>query len=142
MLITLQSNSDADCNDFTNFFKETVMIEPKSEIALVNISYNFESGITLTALNNTFTVKLAKDVATVITIPIGDYSPESFLLAIQTALNTFLAARPYEIGKLFKISATADSKNILTIEFDYDPQEWEVDVVKKTATTDRQAIIL
>jgi len=142
MLITLQSNSDADCNDFHNFFKETVMIEPKSEIALVNISYNFESGITLTALNNTFTVKLAKDVATVITIPIGDYSPASFLLAIQTALNTFLTARPYEIGKLFKISATADTKNVLSIEFDYDPQEWEVDVVKKTATTDRQAIIL
>lgn len=142
MLITLQSNSDADCNDFRNFFKETVMIEPKSEIALVNISYNFESGITLTALNNTFTVKLAKDVATVITIPIGDYTPASFLTAIQTALNTFLTARPYEIGKLFKISATADSKNVLTIEFDYDPQEWQVDVVKKTATTDRQAIIL
>jgi hypothetical protein len=42
MLITLQSNKDTDASDFVNFFKETVQIEPNSEIAFVNIGYRFE----------------------------------------------------------------------------------------------------
>ena len=142
MLITLQSNSDNDCNNFQNYFKESVMIEPKSEIALVNISYNFESGITLTGDNNTFTIKLAKDVATLITVPAGSYTPATFLQAITDAINTFLVGRPYEIGKLFKVTASADASNILSIEFDYSPEEWQVLPVEKTSTSDRTAIEL
>lgn len=41
MLITLQSNSNADASQFVNFFKETVQIQPDSEIALVQVSYEF-----------------------------------------------------------------------------------------------------
>ena len=45
MLITLQSNSDSDASNFSNFFKETVQIEPRSEIAMVNMSYKFSNAV-------------------------------------------------------------------------------------------------
>lgn len=41
MLITLASDVGGNANDFVNYFKETVQIEPNSEIAFVSIAYQF-----------------------------------------------------------------------------------------------------
>lgn len=41
MLITLQSTVDDDASNFSNYFKETIIIQPDSEIAFVNIGYTF-----------------------------------------------------------------------------------------------------
>jgi hypothetical protein len=142
MLITLQSSSDTDANDFYNYFKQGLILEPDSELGLVNMSYNFESAITLTGSNNTFDIKLAKDVDTTITIPVGSYQPDTFLQAITDALNAFVSGRPYEIERLFKITVSADATNKLVLEFDYSPEEWAVLPVKLTSTTDRQSIVL
>ncbi len=56
MLITLQSDSDANANAFTNFFKEPVAIAPNSEISLVNMAYKFENSFTIDASNDEFTL--------------------------------------------------------------------------------------
>ena len=41
MLITLQSNNDADASDFSNYFKETVQILPDSEVGFISLAYQF-----------------------------------------------------------------------------------------------------
>ena len=43
MLITLQSESGGDASTFSNYFRETVQIQPNSEIALVSIAYKFSN---------------------------------------------------------------------------------------------------
>ena len=45
MLITLQSDSGGNASQFSNYFKETVQIQPDSEIALVSASYKFTNSI-------------------------------------------------------------------------------------------------
>ena len=142
MLITLQSNSDSDANDFLNYFKETVIVKPDSEIALVNCSYNYEGGITVDGTNNTFQVKLAKDQLRTITLTAGTYTVAGFITEITSAITTFFGVVPYEIERAFRIEATADSKGILTLDFQYTPEDWTFLTVEKTSTADRTAIVL
>lgn len=40
MLITLESNNDADAANFSNYFKQSVEIQPGSTIALLSVAYN------------------------------------------------------------------------------------------------------
>ena len=124
MLITLQSTNDADASDFRNFFKESVMIEPKSEIALVNMSYNFETGITVTNSNNQFQVKLGKDIESTITVPIGEYTADGFVTALENSLNTYINGRPYEIERLFEGDVTKDTDGKIKLEIKYAAQDW------------------
>lgn len=132
MLITLQSNNDADASDFVNFFKETVMIEPKSELSLVNISYNFENGITVVAgVNDTFRVSLGtdNDFGTA-TVQAGEYATDAdFAAACETALHALIDTKEYWLRQAFpKVSQTftitGASTDRLTITLQYDPQEW------------------
>lgn len=142
MLITLQSNSDSDANDFYNHFKETVIVKPNSELALVNCSYNYEGGITVDGTNNTFQVKLAKDVLRTITLTPGTYTKQSFITELTTNFTTFFTQTPYEIERAFRIEATADTTGILTLDFQYAPDDWDVLPIEKTSTSDRTAIVL
>ena len=142
MLITLQSNSDADASNFFNYFKETIVIKPNSELALVNCSYNYEGSITVNGSNNTFQVQLGKDALRTITLTIGSYTPQSFLQEITDSITTFFTATPYEIERAFRIEAVSDGSNVLTLNIDYSPEEWQVLPVEKSATTDRTAIQL
>ena len=142
MLITLQSNSDSDASNFFNYFKETIVIKPNSEIALVNCSYNYEGSITVNASNNTFQVQLGKDDLRTITLTIGSYTPESFLQELTDSITTFFTATPYEVERAFRIEAVSDGTNVLTLNIDYSPEEWQVLPVEKSATTDRTAIEL
>ncbi len=130
MLITLQSSSDADAAEFSNFFRETVQIEPNSEIALVNASYKFENGITVFAgVNDTFEVALASETLGTATVVAGEYtSPALFAAACTAALHTLIGTLPYETKQLFPLSSqkftmsgTADT---IKITLQYDPQEW------------------
>jgi hypothetical protein len=43
MLITLVSDQTSNASDFTNYFKQTVQIEPNSEIAFVSIGYTIKN---------------------------------------------------------------------------------------------------
>lgn len=124
MLITLQSTNDTDASDFRNFFKESVMIEPKSEIALVNMSYNFETGITLTNANNSYDVKLGKDVLSAIIVPKAEYTPETFVTALENSLNTYINGRPYEIERLFEGDVTKDTDGKIKLEIKYVADDW------------------
>jgi len=132
MLITLQSTNDADASDFRNFFKESVMIEPKSEIALVNMSYNFETGITVTNANNTYDVKLGKDVLSTIIVPIGEYTADGFVTALETSLNTYINGRPYEIERLFEGDVTKDADGKIKLEIKYVAEDWSQTPIRFT----------
>lgn len=142
MLITLQSNSDSDASNFFNYFKETIVIKPNSELALVNCSYNYEGSITLNGSNNTFQVQLGKDELRTITLAIGSYTPATFLQEITDAITTFFTSVPYEIERSFRIEAVSDGSNVLTLNIDFSPEEWQVLPVEKTSTSDRTAITL
>ena len=144
MLITVQSNDNTDCNDFTNHFKQNVVIQPNSELALVNCSYNYESSITLTGANNTFTVQLGKDTERTITLSAGSYSPQTFLTELTNAISAYFGIVPFEIERSFKIDATSDSKNVITLDFQYSPSEWALLPIEKSdpSTQDRTAVLL
>lgn len=132
MLITLQSNSDADASDFVNYFKETIMIEPKSELSLVNISYKFENGITIKeGVNDEFDVSLGQnnDLGTVTVAP-GEYTTDAdFATACQAALHTHINSLTYWKKQAFPVASQTfvidgAATDRLKITLQYDPQEW------------------
>lgn len=132
MLITLQSNSNADASDFVNYFKETVMIEPKSELSLVNISYKFENGITVRAgVNDTFDVSIGRDNDyTTCTITAGEYATDAdFATACFNALAVGIGTMDYWQQKAFKSSSQTftvegASTDRLKLTLQYDPENW------------------
>lgn len=140
MLITLQSNSDSDASDFVNHFKETVMIEPKSELALVSTSYKFENGITITAgVNDTFSISLGVDNDfTTITVPQGEYTTiDNFLGACSTALqNGIRDFPPEEFWKTKAFSRGAQvfekvdaTSGRIKLTLQYDPENWGTELI-------------
>lgn len=144
MLITLQSTSDNDANDFSNYFRETVDILPNSEVALVSMSYNFENSITVNAGNQNFNLRVGTDTSTTVTVPAGSYTPAEFETAVQTALDNYTANLPYQYSVSFSdITIGNDGvseKLVLTIK--YDPSDWDGLLVDKDATADRAKIRL
>lgn len=140
MLITLQSNSDSDASDFVNYFKETVMIEPKSELALVNVSYKFENGITVIAgVNDTFQVSIGVDNDPfTCTVAPGEYTTaqafaDACTLALTTGIDN-LPAGDYWKQRLFKdasqefsvVGATSDR---IKMTIQYAPENWDEKLV-------------
>lgn len=150
MLITLQSTSDADASNFVNHFKETIQIEPQSEIALVNASYNFENGITISAgVNDTFRVALGtEDLGRIITIAPGEYeTAQDFATACQNALRTFVNSLDYWEKQAFPATSqsfvvSGDASDRVKITLQYDPVEWDNRAVQKTTTIARREINL
>ncbi len=82
MLITLQSNNDSDAASFSNHFKQNVIIPKDSKVALTDISYKFDSGITVSA-NTSFTLELGTEIIQNITISVGEYTDDSFVAALN-----------------------------------------------------------
>ena len=126
MLITLQSNSDADANDFSNFFRETVDIVPNSEVALVSLSYNFENSISIqTGVNDSFSLRVGNDTPVTLELNAGTYTPDTFLAAINGAIVAYIDSRPYEYAQSFgQIAATSSAAGILTLTVNFAPTDW------------------
>jgi len=158
MLITLQSNSDADASDFTNYFKQTVTIPANSEVALHNICYKFENSfVILVGVNDEYTIRFADDTVDItFTVVAGSYSPDEFIDALNASIVAGLATAPYKIRRLFPASGlvwafTSSSKNQIKLTIVYDPQAWEslkvlnapdTSVVRQQATLDAMDINL
>ena len=100
MLITLQSNSDSDAAMFTNHFKENIVIPKNSKVALTNISYKFDSGITVNA-TTIFTLVLGTEILQDITIPVGEYTDDEFVDALNLALTSAINAAAYRTQQAF-----------------------------------------
>ena len=83
MLITLQSNSDGDAMDFVNYFKETVQIPERAEVALLGCSYKFTKSFTVTALNQDYQIKLGDSGTINVQVPLGEYTADTFLTALR-----------------------------------------------------------
>lgn len=131
MLITLQSNSDSDANQFTNFFKEPVQIQPNSEVALVSIAYKFENTIVIDATNDTFNIQLGTENLTV-TVAQGNYNSDTFLAALNTALDTAIAAGAYRTQQAFpsgdsQFAWANGTKTQLKLALSYSPGNWDDD---------------
>jgi hypothetical protein len=149
MLITLQSNSDSDASDFTNFFKETVQIPEHAEIALLGCSYKFTKSFTVTALNNTFTVRWGTSGNLQATIAEGEYTPDQFLSALNVALQDLIAdpTLPYRIQLAFPANAqswafTDSNKARIKLTLTYTPDDWDGAFVDKDSLVERQQITL
>jgi len=142
MLITLQSNADTDATDFFNHFKETVDILPNSEVALVSMSYNYESSITVDAGNQNFSLALGADPLTALVLTPGSYTPAAFLAMFQAVITAYLAGRPYEYQKAFDVEVRESADGILTLSLHYNPEDWDELKADKNGTADREKIAL
>ncbi len=141
MLITLQSDSDANANAFTNFFKEPVAIAPNSEISLVNMAYKFENSFTIDASNDEFTLDLGDGDEFTVALTNGNYTADGFLTELNAGLATALADEDYRIVRAFptafqKFAFVDSGKNQLKLTLDYAPEDWEISPVKPDADTD------
>ena len=92
MLITLKSDNDANANLFTNFMPEGLMIEPDSEVGLLNASYKIGGGYVIGTGNDNFQLRLGpENVLTELTVPAGSYADLAALtLAIQNTIHTHI----------------------------------------------------
>ena len=98
MLITLHGYDNSADNgidplmkgyDFTNRIKSSMLFEADSEIALVNAT--IERILEYTVTSNTNKLELDTDEiggTILLTIPIGNYTPQALQVAIQTGLDT------------------------------------------------------
>ena len=91
MLITLKSDNDSNANLFTNYFKEGIIIEPNSEIALINGSYKLGNQFVIGGTNNQFQMALAPlNAQTTITLAQGTYTNLATLATeIQTKIRAY-----------------------------------------------------
>lgn len=146
MLITLQSNSDSDANQFTNFFKEPIQIQPDSEVALVNFAYKFTDSFTVTAGNQDFNIIIGGETITC-SVATGSYTSETFLTALNTALTAGIATARYEVQQLFptnhqKFTWATTKNEKLNLSLAYVPEAWDGALADTGATTTRQEITL
>jgi hypothetical protein len=143
MLITLQSNSDEDASDFVNFFRETIMIQPKSELALVNASYEFTKKIVIaTPLSFQMTLGGDGDIPATpteftMTLAAGTYTRNSLISTLnQSIADTYALQVPYYITKIFPAieqGFSVDNEK-LKIELQYSPADWTYPMVSSSAT--------
>ena len=102
-LIHLSSQGDAggSANRFSNYFPNPIIIEPNSQVALVNIVLTPNGSILIDSTNNIlyFVIGTAKGTApnpqNKVVIPVGDYTPDALATAIQTGLNNGTFQAPY-----------------------------------------------
>jgi len=149
MLITLQSNSDSDASDFTNFFRETVQIPQHAEIALLGCSYKFNKSFTVTALNDTFQVRLGTSGLLQATVAPGEYTADTFLVALNSALQTAVtgAGIPYRVLLAFPNNSqvwsyTNANKDRLRLTLTYSPDDWDGAFVERDSLIERKEITL
>lgn len=108
MLITLQSNNDSDASNFSNFFKETVQIEPDSEISLVNISYLF-------ALNGS-----SNRETDVMLVNLDDFQIKS--ICKDGGIQKSLASVPYGLQAPIMLGNAATVESEFAGQFFYEPK--------------------
>ncbi len=128
MLITLKSDNDSNANLFTNHFQEGIMIEPDSEIGLLNASYKIGAGYVIGTGNDNFQLRLGpENVLSTLTVPAGSYVDLAALaLAIQNTIHTHLGTLDnitqacYPVATMSVAVDGGDNKRI-TFSFAFDP---------------------
>tara|TARA_R110002049_G_scaffold305677_1_gene502957 strand:+ start:1067 stop:2842 length:1776 start_codon:yes stop_codon:yes gene_type:complete len=103
-LIHLSSQGDAggSANRFSNYFPNPIIIEPNSQVALVNIVLTPNGSIIIDSTNNVLYFVIGSAVSSSVAnpqnkvvIPIGDYTPDALATAIQNGLNNGTYQAPY-----------------------------------------------
>lgn len=98
-LIRIVSNNETQ-TDITNFFNESITINPGSKIALESLKIELSDIITVTTDNNTFTIQVSEKEPnfTVVLTP-GIYTTDNFITELKRAMSasmiyTFLPRDP------------------------------------------------
>lgn len=121
MIITVGSQfaDNSDANDFVNYFPDGLIIKPKSEIGLLNCTYQIEQGFVVTqGIDDTFEYSFPpyNNLLTV-TVQPGEYSLEGLATAVENALKlaqiTEAITNPQTAGlvQTTGIHCTADTTN-------------------------------
>lgn len=131
MLIEVRSSPD-DTNNTANQlfqrFNETLILKPRSKIALVSalITTNAVGGFRVDGNNQTITIKVGSATQQLAPIPIGDYTLTALCSQIQTALRSAVIGSGQIYKDLFypdtKVVVAKSSTDIVTITFGFDPQ--------------------
>lgn len=131
MLIEVRSSPD-DTNNTANQlfqrFNETLILKPRSKIALVSalITTNAVGGFRVDGNNQTITIKVGSATQQLAPIPTGDYDLTGLCAAIQTALRSAVIGSGQIYKDLFypdtKVVVAKSSTDIVTITFGFDPQ--------------------
>lgn len=144
MLITLQSSSDVDANDFTNFFKETVQIQPHSEIALVNVSYKYDNSIVISSgSNDGYSIELSGENLP-ISVSAGSHAPADLVTALNSSLSSTLTTADYRIQQSYasgsQVWSFDSTSNKFKITLQYGLTTWDKSLVESNASITRQSI--
>jgi len=128
MLITLKSDNNTNANLFTNFMPEGLMIEPDSEVGLLNASYKIGGGYVIGTGNDNFSLRLGpENVLNELTVPAGSYADLAALtLAIQNTIHTHIGTLD-EITQAcyptvtMSVAVDGGDNKKLTFSFKFDP---------------------
>lgn len=131
MLIEVRSSPD-DTNNTANQlfqrFNETLILKPRSKIALVSalITTNAVGGFRIDGNNQNMTLKIGNAVQQLAPIPIGDYTLTALCTQIQTALRSAVLASGQIYKDLFypdaEVSVAKTAGDIVQITFKFEPQ--------------------
>jgi len=151
MLIEVRSSPNDTNNTPEQLFQrfnETLILKPRSKIALVSALITTKSigGFRIDGNNQTMTLKVGSASEISFDIPIGDYSIKSLCEAIQTALRANLPkVQASGVSQtLYKdlfypdtsIVCAKSANDIVTIKFSFDPQGFTSQPPLATANTD------
>ena len=89
VLVSVQSVEDNNGYQFQNDFSESLIIDPKSKISLINIQFERRSDFVILAGGNAFQVQVGSNVNSkdTIAIPPATYTAITLSQAIEDALN-------------------------------------------------------
>lgn len=125
MKIIKLNNGDETSGRFTNNFDESIVLEPNSEIALLNCSINVKTkNIVVTPINKTFKFKLSHaptEPEYTVTLDEGVFTWDEFRDNLLRAMNKQLLwsldpVYQYSRGFQWKISKSVDNKVAITFD--------------------------
>lgn len=102
VLISVQSVEDSNGYEFKNDFAESLIIDPKSRVSLVNIQFKRRADYVILESGNQFQIQIGGDTQSqdIIGITTGTYTAQSLSEEIQLQLNNHYSSK----GHFFEVN--------------------------------------
>jgi hypothetical protein len=117
VLISVQSVENGNGYQFKNDFSETLEIDPKATISVVNVLFERDNNYIVDLTNNQFTIQIATAPSVELSIATGTYTAVQLAEEIQRVLHIAY----YNQGIFFEVSYSTKDKPTFTIEYSYQP---------------------
>ena len=137
VLISVQSVETNNGYQFKNDFSETIEIDPKASVSVVNALFEREDKFVVTTENNIFDIGLSTDAPTQIVIPEGSYTGAALAEAIQYALYLNYG----ELGIYFSVTFSKGKPNNFIIEYSYEAQDISIHAPQNINTVGAEVVI-